>query len=154
MSIKEIQEKINPAAVNSGMLPKTQAQFFAKIYYRAKAFLLSREEGTHTLFMALMLIFVGTSAFGLGRLSMVSKQGPSIEYTSQLASPTVVTEKGVVEKTAPSGTVVASKKGSKYHFPWCSGAKSIAEENKITFNSPEEARAAGYTPAANCKGLE
>ena len=153
MSIKEIGEKINPV-VNLGDVPEARAQFFAKIYYRVKAFVIFREEGLHTLFVALMLILVGSSAFGLGRLSMVSKQGPSIEYTSQLASPTVVTEKGVVEKTAPSGTVVASKKGSKYHFPWCSGAQSISEENKITFNSAEEARKAGYTPAANCKGLE
>ena len=46
--------------------------------------------------------------------------------------------------------VVASKNGSKYHFLWCSGAKQIKEENKIYFNSEEEAVAAGYTLAANC----
>jgi len=51
------------------------------------------------------------------------------------------------------GTVVASKNGSKYHLPSCSGAKQINEVNKIVFASAEEARAAGYTPAANCKGL-
>ena len=52
------------------------------------------------------------------------------------------------------GQVVASKNGTKYHFPWCSGAKTISEANKIYFNSIEEAGAAGYTPAANCKGLK
>lgn len=51
-------------------------------------------------------------------------------------------------------SVVASKNGSKYHYPWCAGAKQIAEKNKITFSSTEEARANGYTPAANCKGLK
>ena len=50
--------------------------------------------------------------------------------------------------------VVASKNGTKYHYPWCAGAKQIAEKNKITFASTEEARAKGYTPAANCKGLK
>ena len=53
-----------------------------------------------------------------------------------------------------SGEVVASKNGTKYHYPWCAGAKQISDKNKITFNSIEEARAAGYTPATNCKGLK
>lgn len=52
------------------------------------------------------------------------------------------------------GQVVASKNGTKYHLPECSGAKQISDKNKITFNSIEEARAAGYSPASNCKGLK
>lgn len=52
------------------------------------------------------------------------------------------------------GEVVASKNGTKYHYPWCAGAKQIAEKNRITFRSIAEARASGYTPAANCKGLK
>jgi methylphosphotriester-DNA--protein-cysteine methyltransferase len=60
---------------------------------------------------------------------------------------------GEAEK-ASGGRIVASKTGAKYHLPWCSGAQTMKEENKIWFDSPEEARAAGYTPAANCKGLE
>ncbi|MEK7610426.1 MAG: hypothetical protein AAB468_01620 [Patescibacteria group bacterium] len=55
---------------------------------------------------------------------------------------------------ATTGQVVASKKGKKYHLPWCAGAKAIAAANKVTFASAEEARAAGYTPAANCPGLK
>jgi hypothetical protein len=52
------------------------------------------------------------------------------------------------------GQVVASKNGTKYHLPTCPGAKQISDKNKITFNSAEEARAAGYSPASNCKGLK
>ena len=48
---------------------------------------------------------------------------------------------------------VGSKNSDKYHLPWCSGAARIAEENKVWFASKEEAEAAGYTPAANCKGI-
>jgi hypothetical protein len=48
---------------------------------------------------------------------------------------------------------VASKNSTKYHLPWCSGAARIAEENKVWFASKEEAAAAGYAPAANCKGI-
>jgi methylphosphotriester-DNA--protein-cysteine methyltransferase len=49
---------------------------------------------------------------------------------------------------------VASKTGKKYHLPWCTGAKNIPENNKIWFNSIDEAKKAGYTPALNCKGLK
>ncbi|OHA15361.1 MAG: hypothetical protein A3G52_00010 [Candidatus Taylorbacteria bacterium RIFCSPLOWO2_12_FULL_43_20] len=53
-----------------------------------------------------------------------------------------------------AGLLVGSKTSDKYHYPWCSGALRMKEENKIWFKSAEEARAAGYTPAGNCKGLE
>lgn len=49
--------------------------------------------------------------------------------------------------------IVASKKGSVYHYIWCSGAKRIKEENKVYFNSKKEAETAGYRPAKNCEGL-
>ncbi|MSU56037.1 MAG: hypothetical protein EXS51_01885 [Candidatus Taylorbacteria bacterium] len=55
---------------------------------------------------------------------------------------------------APGGQYVASKGGTKYYFPWCGSAARISEANKIWFNSVEEARKAGYTPASNCKGLK
>jgi hypothetical protein len=50
--------------------------------------------------------------------------------------------------------LVGSKNGTKYHLVTYPGAKQIKEENKVYFDSIESARAAGYTPAANCKGLE
>lgn len=53
----------------------------------------------------------------------------------------------------PSGTYLASKNGTKFYLPECSGAKRIKEENKIWFYTKEEAMAAGFGPAANCKGL-
>ena len=56
--------------------------------------------------------------------------------------------------TATGGSVVASKNGSKYYFPWCAGVKMIKLENRVTFASSDLARAAGYTPAGNCKGLK
>lgn len=51
------------------------------------------------------------------------------------------------------GIYVASKNGTKYHLPSCSGAKRIKEENKVWFNSKAEAEQAGYEPAKNCKGI-
>ncbi len=48
---------------------------------------------------------------------------------------------------------VASKNGTKYYYAWCAGVTKIKEENKVWFSTKEEAEKAGYTPAANCKGM-
>jgi hypothetical protein len=77
----------------------------------------------------------------------VSTEGGSTESAAAIQSQTTAAERSGEE-------VVASKNGSKYHYPWCGGAKQISEKNKITFASIAEARAAGYTPAGNCKGLK
>lgn len=52
-----------------------------------------------------------------------------------------------------TGSFVASKSGTKYYLPTCSGAGRIQESNKVWFASREEAESAGYTKAANCPGL-
>lgn len=51
------------------------------------------------------------------------------------------------------GEIVASRTGSAYYFPWCGGATKISVVNKVWFKDETAARAAGYTPAKNCKGL-
>ncbi len=55
--------------------------------------------------------------------------------------------------TPKEGKYVASKSGTKYYLPTCSGVKRIKEENKVWFASVEDAQAAGLSPAANCPGL-
>lgn len=96
----------------------------------------------------LCLLLVGAVSFGLGRLSGVLEaqngERVSVELVAQ-------------EERLPAlsgGLLVGSRRGSKYHFPWCSGASTIAEGNKVWFANEEEARRRGYTPAGNCKGLE
>jgi hypothetical protein len=63
-----------------------------------------------------------------------------------------VVEAGTVV-TPTAGKYVASKSGTKYYLPSCSGVKRIKEENKVWFASVEDAQAAGLTPASNCPGL-
>lgn len=100
----------------------------------------------------LMLVLATTASFWLGMLTeREAGQGRDfrIEYGAQGAA---VAE--VVTATAPEDArYVASKNGTKYHLPTCSGAKTIAEANKVWFASKEEAEAAGYAPAGNCKGI-
>ncbi len=123
-----------------------------------------------TLYTAVLLILVAVASFGLGRQSViegepiktVENKGAIVLSQPTVATPTLaptplpVTASGGTETEDPvsDGEVVASKSGTKYHLPTCSGAKTIKPENLITFASRAEAEAAGYTPAANCKGLQ
>jgi hypothetical protein len=104
-------------------------------------------------FMAGLVCLIGIISFVLGRYSVVE---PFIAPDNQS------NEAGIVFTDAPEQaisttttvSVVASSGGTKYHLPTCSGAKRIKESNKIYFNSILLAKAAGYEPAVNCKGLE
>lgn len=110
--------------------------------------------------LAAVVVFVALIAFGLGRLSAVldKKMPIKVENISASLGEVEPTWRGSTSPASPStsvveGLLVASKTGAKYHFPWCSGALRIKEENKVWFKSREEAEKAGYTPASNCKGL-
>lgn len=103
--------------------------------------------GDDTVFYSLLVLLVGVTAFGLGKHSV---SVPEAETQSAGVSMSVVEP---VAASAATGQVVASKNGSKYHLPWCPGASQMKEENKVWFDTIEAAEAAGYTPAANCKGL-
>lgn len=111
-------------------------------------------------FVPIIIVLVAVIAFSLGRISGLEEKREPVKIISSDGE-----VKGASTNNLPqlensenvsvaSGVVVASKNGTKYHYPWCAGAKQISEKNKITFNSIEEARVAGYTPASNCKGLK
>lgn len=129
-------------------------------------------------FVPIAIILVAIIAFSLGRISGLQEKRSAVKIISESAgeikgasvdtSPPTPSPNLGEGSSAPSesggsaqpsqnataGTVVASKNGTKYHYPWCAGAKQISDKNKITFESIEAARAAGYSPASNCKGLK
>jgi len=124
-------------------------------------------------FVPIVIVLISIIAFSLGRISgLQEKREPVRVIDNSPPNPSLILREGGSEQistgevkgsstsssgTSPSnssGQVVASKNGTKYHYPWCAGAKQISEKNKISFNSIEEARAAGYSPASNCKGLK
>jgi len=114
------------------------------------------------LFLIFLILLIALLSFQLGRISKTAGQPIKIERASiqeifsrdpnlQITSEsTNNNESGGVGQI--DFRVVVSKKSTskKYHFLWCSGAKQIKEENKIYFNSEEEAISAGYTLAGNC----
>ncbi len=111
------------------------------------------------LYIGGIIVLSCLASFALGRLSVtdITEGGTRVcfqDMSSVLdvgAEDSASTTDQIAEN---NGQVVASKTGTKYHFPWCSGAKTISDANKIIFASAEEARAQGYLPAANCKGLK
>ncbi len=105
------------------------------------------------LILAVAVILVALISFGLGRLSKIRELKTPIKIENVVSIATTTANVATTTNSV-SGEVVASKNGTKYHYPWCPGAATIKEENKIYFASIEEARKAGYTPAANCKGLK
>ncbi len=106
-------------------------------------------------FIAFLLVLVAVISFGLGQLSEKTTNATVLPLSSTESVQAAV---GTVKILAPeeqkvAEQYVASKSGKKYHLPWCSGAANIKESNKIWFDSKAAAEAAGYTPAANCKGM-
>ena len=93
-----------------------------------------------------LVVLVGFASFGLGRLSASEDSRPPVSISQ--------VEMTETKPMAVGGQVVASRSGKAYHFPWCPGAESMKEANKIWFEDEAAAKAAGYSPAGNCEGLE
>jgi hypothetical protein len=115
------------------------------------------------LYIIIMIILVGTASYGLGKISSFEKNKTPIsilktkEYMNSLVlndTSNTKTENQPIQTQQTDVKVVASKSGTKYYYPWCAGVSRIKEENKIWFNSIEEAKSAGLTPASNCVGLK
>lgn len=114
-------------------------------------------------FLTILIILVACVSFGLGRLSGLEtvKKEVGIEFPKDregqqaaavsAAFATTSAQIHVPQKT--SGKYVASKNGTKYFLTTCASGKRISEKNKVWFDTKQEAETAGYTPAANCKGM-
>jgi len=111
------------------------------------------------IFIISVIILVALIAFGIGRLTAPKTEPIQIKNLEPASVENLeIKDQGKVYPPATEqsdvGRVVGSKNSDKYHLPDCPGAKQIAEENKIWFNSIEEAKKAGYKPAGNCPGLK
>lgn len=97
--------------------------------------------------LVLIIVVAALASFALGRLSALEEARPLVQITSaaQNASPTALIQ---------GGMVIASRSGTTYYYPWCSGAEKILPANQRVFLSEATAAAAGFHPAKNCKGLE
>lgn len=98
--------------------------------------------------LAVTVILIAVIAFESGKISALHHFGKPLEIKYEQANLSQAKP-----PTKLDFQVVASKNSTSqlYHFLWCSGAKRIKEENKITFSSEQEAQSKGYTLASNCQ---
>ena len=138
MSIKDFAQKIKLFLANAK----------DKIYSQEKGLKIKDD-----IYIVLLIVFVGISSYGLGKISAYEKNKEPIsilktqEYIYSTLNSTSSSETN-------SGEVMASKNGTKYYYPWCSGASRISDQNKVWFNTIDDAKSAGLTPASNCTGLK
>jgi len=97
-------------------------------------------------------VWLGTP-WGLSRYDIVTKSFTT--YTQYNDSEDILEMLASSGQTSQiesyTGQVIGNKKSGKYHHPKAPTAKDIREENRVYFNSPKEAQAAGYKRAGNFK---
>lgn len=104
----------------------------------------------------LIVILVGLSSFGLGRLSKGNESaGIKIEYPEGIVGQEASVIKAINSSSnttkSASGNFFASSRGTKYYPAGCSAGKTIKLENRVYFNSSDEAEKAGYELSSSCK---
>lgn len=112
------------------------------------------------------IILIALISFGAGRLTMpkIFQEPMVIEDAFRAATTTNQNlyqtdnsqqsqsggeEQGNNKPLLTAGKFVASKNSKYYHWPWSPHAKNIKSENRIWFNSEEEAQKAGYQRSSN-----
>jgi hypothetical protein len=132
------------------------------------------------LLILLIIILVGLGSFQLGRLSKGEiKPNIGIDYPDQTAQALKAVPKN--ESNSKSNTnqtksvntsntinnipesyeykgvdltgrnYFASSRGTKYYSFGCSAGKTIKQENRIYFDTEEQAKKAGYSKSTSCK---
>jgi hypothetical protein len=124
-------------------------------------------------FLSLLLILACSASFALGKLSEIDRKNEKISIEQDVSqdsvneaahgafTPRIRANNSQIGDSSETGkpienvlgSYVASKNSTYFHLTTCPGAKLIKEENKIYFNSKEDALAKGLQPAKNCKGL-
>lgn len=115
--------------------------------------------------IALIVLFISSTltAYILGAKAAYSRirhHTPiEIEYPPQVIDKHVIepedahmstTKDDNATETQGNGEYIASQNGARYYNEGCSGLSRIREENRIYFNSEQEAQNNGYSRAVNC----
>lgn len=88
------------------------------------------------------------------QLSEGERTNATIMATTTPEKPAEASQAAAVAAAVPqSQEVVASKTGTVYYLPTCSGAGRIKPENKVTYPTRAAAEAKGLKPAKNCSGM-
>ena len=108
------------------------------------------------LILSLFVFMVSSISFGLGRLSIVAQPEslviengvPTLSDVGKIMTTGGTQNLGL--PTAQSGNFVASKNSTYYYLPTCATAKRIKDENKVWFQTEQEAQGFGFTRGSGC----
>jgi len=110
-------------------------------------------------------ILIGGSAYLIGNMNALESNLSEIQivYPDAIAiksdtkveeiNSTEVSSANNQETNLATGNIVASKNGKRYYYPNCGGINRIKPENRIYFETKEQAEAKGLTLASGCKEL-
>lgn len=128
MSLRHIKEKIKPLLA---ILRKT----------------------VNSVIIYLIVVISIINAFGIGYLSGIPSS-INVYTEKNFAIDFINPKQGSAAHNSgtatATGDIVASKNGTKYYKTTCSGAKRIKEENKVYFQTVDDAVMAGYGEAKGC----
>jgi hypothetical protein len=96
-----------------------------------------------------IIVFVGIGAFGLGRLSVRSNAEKDVDLVQIIGSVERIDE-SMAKESQETGNYVASRNGTKYYPSGCASANRISDENKVYFDTKEEAINSGYSASSTC----
>jgi len=97
--------------------------------------------------LTISIVLISLMIFGTGLLINSSKDKESIiiQNPSASVSSTIINSDNSIKE----GMFVGSSNSNKYHWPDCSFAKRIADENRVWFSSEQEAKDAGYVKCSS-----
>lgn len=111
-------------------------------------------EYQNAIFAALILVLIFFLGLGIGLLIKPNSQTSIIiDKNVKIGLPDrsdLTGQKTELSGNFIGGNFVASINGKAYYPKGCKSANVIKEENRIWFESAEDAEADGYAPAKNC----
>lgn len=107
------------------------------------------ENNYYDIALIAIIVLVGTGAFGLGRLSVVSEAEKGVDPVQIVGSVEKIDESRA-NPSQEQGNYVASRNGTKYYPYGCASANRISDENKVYFDTKEEAINSGYSASSAC----
>lgn len=91
-----------------------------------------------------IIVLSCTASFGLGRLSVAEQARANDDVEI------IVPKLGALGIDESNYKYLASKSGTRYYPIGCKSANRIKDENKVYFNTLEEAQEGGLTLASGC----
>jgi hypothetical protein len=104
-------------------------------------------------YAALIIVFVGLASFCLGALWQRDRNRPDVNITN--ADMAAFNDSNIAQEPNGQGSTTDAYVGSYtskiYRLTTCPGVSAINPDNRVYFASQDDAVAAGYIAAKNCK---